>query len=68
MTYRVVITNWWKETADPNWPDGLEPDGGIVRVLMTGIETEARAREIARGWNAVHNPGRLSTKAEIERE
>lgn len=67
-TWRVVITNWWKE-ADPEiWPDGLEPDGTVQRVLQGGILTEQIARNLAKEWNRRNDPGRLSAKAEVEQE
>lgn len=65
MAYAVFTRAWWQH--NPDWPDGLEPDGNAARTyLARHIATESEAREIARKWNATHNPGPLCIKAEIE--
>ena len=64
MSYSVFIRNWWKE--NPSWPDGLEPDGTATKhYLERDISTEEEARAIAKEYNATHEPGRLSRKAEF---
>ncbi len=66
MSYRVFIRSWWKE--NPAWPNGLEPEAGEKTYLAKGIASEEQARELAMLWNATHEPGRLSLKAEYESE
>ena len=62
MTYRVFIRTWWRE--NPEWPNGLEPCPGRQRTIHKRIETEEQARAICQEYNAAHDPGRLSRKAE----
>jgi len=59
--YQVYVSNWWKE--NPDWPDGLEPDG-TDKYKLKKVRTEAEARAICAEYNATHKPGRLSRKAE----
>jgi len=62
--YRVFTRTWWKD--NPSWPNGLEPGAGRPHTLQKHIKTEEEAREICREYNATHEPGRLSRKAEYE--
>ena len=63
MVYRVFVRTWWRE--NPLWPKGLEPHIGPKKTIaLAAGETEARF--ICRSWNARHDPGRLSMKAEYE--
>lgn len=64
--YTVFTRTWWRE--NPSWPNGLEPCPGEKEILEEGVETEAKAREVCREWNDTHEEGRLSLKAEYERE
>lgn len=64
MSYRVFTRNWWRR--NPAWPDGREPGAGPKTTLRARVETEAEAREICRTYNATHDPGPLSRKAEYE--
>ena len=64
-SFRVFVRNWWRH--NPLWPDGLEPGPGPRTTLARGC-TETEARQICREYNASHPPGRLSRKAEYERE
>lgn len=66
MSYAVFTRSWWKE--NPAWPNGLEPEAGERTYLETGIEREVDARAMCKEWNAAHEPGRLSVKAEYEEE
>ena len=63
--YRAFKRTWWIE--NPSWPNGLEPGAG-ERTYFRGawFETEEDAREFCQDWNASHDPGRLSLKAEYE--
>lgn len=61
----VYHRTWWKE--NPAWPQGLEPCAGR-KTTIDRVETVEEAREICKEWNAEHDPGRLSRKAEFEDE
>lgn len=61
--YQVYVSNWWKE--NPGWPNGLEPDGTDKHTLKR-VSTEAEAQAICTEYNATHEPGRLSRKAEYQ--
>ena len=64
MGYDIFVRNWWKE--NPDWPEGLEPDGTDKKYLAYGIKTREEAIEICQEYNTTHKPGRLSRKAEFE--
>lgn len=64
MKYRVFMRNWWKE--NPDWPNGLEPDGGARKKTIRIVDTEDDARQLAQEINRTNKPGRLSRKAEYE--
>lgn len=64
MSFTVFKRTWWKN--NPSWPKGLEPHAGRKTIIQRNVKTEQDAREICRQWNAGHNPGRLSLKAEYE--
>ncbi len=61
--YDVFHRTWW--TRNPAYPNGLEPCAGRKHYIRKHV-TEADAREICRAWNANHEPGQLSDKAEYE--
>ena len=61
--YVVFTRTWWRE--NPEWPNGLEPFAGS-RKIISYTQTAEDARQIAQEWNAKHNPGRLSRKAEFD--
>jgi hypothetical protein len=62
--YKVFIRTWWKSNKD--WPNGLEPFAGKSRTIARNIANENEAREIAQKWNAEHDAGRYSLKAEYD--
>ncbi len=66
-TYRVFTRTWWR--SNPSWPDGREPGAGkrSYRGHPRRLSLE-EARTYCQGWNASHNPGKLSRKAEFESE
>jgi len=64
MSYKIFTRTWWKN--NPSWPNGLEPGAGRRHTLHKRIETEEESRRICKQWNATHEPGRLSRKAEYE--
>ena len=64
--YRVFTRTWWKE--NPEWPNGLEPHAGRKYTIHRHVVGEHLAREICKQWNDTHKPGRLSKKAEYDRE
>jgi hypothetical protein len=65
VTYRVFTRIWWRN--NPGWPNGLEPHAGRQTTIARHC-TEDEARDTCRVWNANHNPGRLSRKAEYDQE
>ncbi len=64
--YRVFVRTWWKR--NPAWPNGREPGTGRRRIIARNVTTEDEARAIAKRYNASHNPGFLSRKAEFEEQ
>lgn len=63
--FRVFTRTWWRN--NPEWPNGLEPHAG--RKYTLGLcNTEAEARDMCAEYAKTHKPGRLSRKAEYERE
>jgi hypothetical protein len=61
--YCVFHRTWWKR--NPDWPDHREPCSG-KRHFICWAETPEQARAICQRWNASHDSGRLSDKAEWE--
>ena len=61
--YRIFTRDWWRNNKD--WPNGLEPYAGKKRT-RGHANTESDARAFCMTWNACHEPGRLSNKAEYE--
>lgn len=61
--YTVFIRNWWKR--NPAFPRGLEPDPLARKTTLRRGLTEEEARQYCNEWNATHEPGRLSRKAEF---
>ena len=64
MSYQVFARNWWK--LNPEWPGGIEPDGGATKHNLQKVATEREARAVCEDWNMTHRPGKLSRKAEYE--
>ena len=64
--FRVFSRTWWKR--NPSWPDGREPCAGRKTTLARNVKTEAEARAICERYNATHEPGPLSRKAEYEEQ
>jgi hypothetical protein len=61
--YRVFHRTWWKD--NPSWPNGLEPHlGNKALIGFAGNQDQARA--MCKAWNAEHDAGRFSDKAEFE--
>jgi hypothetical protein len=61
--YDVFHRTWWR--ANPRMPQGREPGAGKRHYIAYGV-SEKVAREICKDWNAAHDPGPLSDKAEYE--
>lgn len=59
--YTIFTRTWWRN--NPACPNGLEPNAGR-KTTIAHAETEEEARAICQRWNAAHDPGRLSRKAE----
>lgn len=64
MAYRVFHRTWWRK--NPAYPGGREPGAGRKTTICARVETEEEARSICKVWNASHDPGPLSHKAEYE--
>jgi hypothetical protein len=64
--YRVFTRTWW--IANPAWPGGREPGAGKRRTIRKNVKTIEEARAICKAWNATHDPGFLSKKAEFEEQ
>jgi hypothetical protein len=65
VSYRAFSRTWWRR--NPSWPNGREPGAGPKTTLARHL-TEDEARRVCADYNATHNPGPLSRKAEYERE
>lgn len=61
--YKVFTRTWWK--LNSKWPDGREPHAGRKHVIGHALSEEG-AREWCKRYNDMHEPGRLSKKAEYE--
>lgn len=64
-TYDVFHREFWKPATSPGWPGGREPGPGDKTYLAHGVSW-SEAREICKEWNASHDPGPYSRKAEFE--
>jgi len=62
--FDVFVRDFWAE--NPAWPGGREPGAGPKTYIARDVETEAEARAICKEYNATHDPGFLSRKAEYE--
>lgn len=60
--FTVFVRNFWKK--NPAYPGGREPNLSARKTKIATADTEDEARRIAREWNASHDPGPLSRKAE----
>jgi hypothetical protein len=70
VTYYVFTRAWWRDAGphDGRWPNNLVPNsGGRKTTLETGL-TRDEAIEYCREYNATHDPGRYSRKAEFSEE
>lgn len=61
--YDVFTRTWYK--SNPTYPRGLEPSPGRKHYIARNL-TWGEAREYCKQWNASHNPGKFSRKAEFE--
>ena len=61
--YNVFVRNWWRR--NPSYPGGREPGAGRKTYMARGV-SEERARQLCQEYNATHEPGFLSRKAEYE--
>ncbi len=60
MAYDVFVRNWWKRGKM-----GREPDPKAHKTyIQRGVKTEEEARSICQRYNATHEPGWQSRKAE----
>ena len=58
--YNVFHRTWW------HWENGVKTPGVGKRKYIQKHVTFEDARELCREWNAAHEPGPLSDKAEFE--
>lgn len=63
LKYNVFHRTWWR--PNPSWPGGREPGVGESHYLAKGVSYSV-ARQMCKEWNAEHEPGLLSDKAEFE--
>ena len=63
--YRAFTRTWWRN--NPAWPNGLEPGAGRKTTIGRNL-TADEALRVCKHYNETHNPGRLSRKAEFERQ
>jgi hypothetical protein len=61
MAYKVFHRTWWRREGGR-----LVPHAGRKTIIQAHVETEEEARAICRQWNAAHDPGPLSRKAEYD--
>lgn len=64
-TYNVFHRTFWKAAESPGWPNNREPHLGEKTYLAHDVSWSV-ARDICDEWNATHDPGLLSDKAEFE--
>jgi hypothetical protein len=61
--FAVFVRNWWRK--NDAWPGGREPDPTAPKhYLARNIASEEEARSMCKEYNATHDPGPLSRKAE----
>ena len=61
--YHVFHRTWWQ--SNPAWPNGREPGAGPRKYIQRHVTLDD-AKELCQEWNAAHDPGPLSDKAEFE--
>jgi hypothetical protein len=64
ILYDVFTRTWWKENKSGCWPNNLEPCPGEKTYLANNVSRET-ALLLCDEYNATHEPGRLSLKAEF---
>lgn len=62
-SYRVFVRNWWRVEKGQ-----LVPDPSARKTTLARGLTYEEARRLCAAHAATHTPGRLSRKAEFERE
>lgn len=62
-SYKVFVRNWWRMENGQRVPDPSARKTTLAKRL-----TYEEAREMCQRWNAEHNPGKLSRKAEFTEE
>jgi hypothetical protein len=63
--FTVFTRTWWRR--NPSWPQGREPGAGRKRTLARNLSYD-EARQLCKEWNASHDPGPLSRKAEMDQQ
>ena len=62
--YTVFIRNWYKYERDNQGHIIIVPNYHARKEILTRVSNEDQARDICRVYNANHNPGVLSRRAE----
>jgi hypothetical protein len=63
VTYHVFHRTWWQRT-----PEGGRRPGVGHKTTIARVATEAEARALCHAYNASHDPGPHSRKAEYASE
>lgn len=67
--HRCFTRTFWKEAASPGWPNNREPHLGEKDYTNHPDNlTEDEARAYCKQWNATHDQGPYSLKAEFEEQ
>ena len=61
--FDVFHRTWWQ--PNPAWPGGKEPGAGTRHYIERHV-TRRDALKLCKEYNATHDPGFLSDKAEFE--
>ena len=68
-SYRVFVRNWWRwEARSYDSGKKLVPDPGARKTTLAKGMTYEEAFQLCQEYAETHPPGRLSRKAEFERE
>ena len=62
-SYKVFVRNWYRRDST-----GLVPDPRAPKTTLATRCSEEEARAIVKTYNATHEPGPLSRKAEFAEE
>lgn len=66
MSYRVFTSTWWHYEYRDGKRVRVPGSSGRKHTLEACVATEKEAVAMCRNWNATHDPGPLSRKAEYD--